>query len=202
MKYLLKYNLALLSLMAVLGSCREEPNYPDEPEINFKRVDVDYRKETNDQGTETGITTALITMVVGFQDGDGNLGLNPLDFEPGTTDPDSQAPFNPGSPYENNFVTDLYIKKPIPGNPTDSAFVKYEFPVQGFDFSGRFQRLTTDDRVEPLEGEIKYTLTGITSEFFNTGDILKFQIYIYDRDTPVPNRSNIVETTPIKLNFN
>lgn len=199
MKYLLKYNVALLLLTAMLSSCREEPDYPNEPEIEFKRVDVEYKKV--DENDPNSIVTALLTMVIGFQDGDGNLGLRPLDNKPDTTDPDSQPPFNQGSPYQKNFITELYIKKPIPGNPSDSAFVKYEFPVQGFDFSGRFQRLTNDDRVETLEGEIKYTLTGITSEFFKPGDIIKFQIYIYDRTTPIPNKSNIVETTPIKLTF-
>jgi hypothetical protein len=195
MKYLLKYNVALLMLTVILSSCREEPNYPNEPEIEFKRVDVEYKSN------ETGITTAILTMVIGFQDGDGNLGLRSLDHSTKTTDPDSKAPFNPGSQYENNFVTELFIKRPVPGSPSDSAFVKYVFPVQGFNFSGRFPRLTSDDRAEPLEGEIKYTLTGVTSEFFRKGDIIKFQIFIYDRNTPIPNKSNIVETTPIKLTF-
>ncbi|MEJ8803996.1 hypothetical protein [Pontibacter sp. H249] len=201
MKYLLKYSTSLLLLLLVLSSCRKEPSYPDTPEIEFLRVETEYRKEVNDSNQETGITTAILTMIVGYQDGNGDLGLRPLDNTPNTSDPDSQAPFQPGSIYENNFIAELFIKRPVPGNPTDSAFVKYELPVAGFDFSGRFRRLTSDDRTEPLEGEIRYTLSSITSEFFKPGDIIKFQIYIYDRNLPVPNRSNIVETTPIKLTF-
>jgi hypothetical protein len=176
----------------MFSSCRKEPNYPDTPEIAFERVEVN-------NTTELGVTTANMTIVVSYRDGDGNLGLRPLDNKQNSADPDSQAPFNPGSPYQNNFITELFIKRPVPGSQTDSAFVKYEFPVQGFDFSGRFRRLTNDNRKEPLEGEIRYSLSSITNEFFKKGDIIKFRIFIYDRNTPIPNKSNIVETRPIKL---
>lgn len=192
MRYLLKYGAALTLLVATLSSCREEPTYPETPQIEFERVDVNYT-------TDFGISTANMTIVVSYKDGDGNLGLNPLN--PNSEEPDSQAPFNAGSPYENNFIAELFIKQPVEGSPGDSAFVRYQLPVEGFDFSGRFQRLTSDERVEPLEGEIRYTLSSITNEFFNPGDIIKFQIYIYDRNTPVPNKSNIIETSPIKLTF-
>ena len=194
MRYLLKYGAALSFMAIAFSSCREEPNYPDAPEIEFERVDVNYTKEF-------GITTANMTIVVGYQDGNGDLGLRPLVTTPGSSDPDSQAPFNAGSPYQNNFIAELFIKKPVQGSPGDSAFVKYQLPVEGFNFSGRFQRLTNDERAEPLEGEIRYTLNSITDEFFNPGDIIKFQIYIYDRNLPVPNKSNIIETRPIKLTF-
>lgn len=194
MRYLLKYGAALILMATALSSCREEPNYPDEPEIEFKRVDVSYKKEF-------GVTTANLTIVIGFQDGKGNLGLRPLDNNPNTSDPDSRPPFNAGSQYQNNFITEMFIKKPVQGSPSDSAFVKFQFPVQGFDFSGRFRRLNNDERVEPLEGEIKYTINSITDEFFKPGDIIKFQIFIYDRNTPIPHKSNTVETRPIKLTF-
>ncbi|GAB3199537.1 hypothetical protein GCM10027293_18690 [Pontibacter aydingkolensis] len=178
-----------------MSSCRKEPSYPDEPQIEFERVDVNYT-------TEFGITTANMTIVISYKDGNGDLGLNPLVSTPGgSSDPDSQAPFNPGSPYEKNFIAELFIKEPVFGSATDSAFVRYQLPVQGFDFSGRFRRLTNDERSEPLEGEIRYSLSSITNEFFKPGDIIKFQIFIYDRNTPIPNKSNIVETRPIKLTF-
>ncbi|MDX5421000.1 MAG: hypothetical protein LPK07_09595 [Hymenobacteraceae bacterium] len=185
MKYLLKYSAALLLPMLVFSSCREEPNYPDEPSIEFRRVEQ-YHFE------EFGIKRDSLILVIGFEDGDGNLGLSRTD------EADKQPPFNPGSPYYNNFITDLYIKRPVPGNPSDSTFVKYQFPVEGFDFSGRFPRLSSDERAETLEGEIRYSLN-MTSDIFRPGDVIKFQIFIYDRTTPIPNKSNIVETTPIKL---
>ncbi|WP_439882287.1 hypothetical protein ACSX1A_03800 [Pontibacter sp. MBLB2868] len=196
MNYLLKYSVALLLLTVLLSSCRKEPHYPDAPTIEFKRVEQFHFNNGNN------IKRDSIVVVVGYQDGDGNLGLRPIDQNPQTTDPDSKAPFDASSDYNNNFITDLYIKKPLfPGSP-DSSFVKFQFPVAGSSFSGRFPRLSNDDREEPLEGEIKYTVNGkngFTSDIFKPGTIIKFEIFIYDRETPVPNKSNVIETSPIKL---
>ena len=185
MRYLLKYGAALSFLMLAFSSCREEPSYPVEPEINFKRVDQFHFEEF-------GIKRDSLVIVIGYQDGDGNLGLSR------SSEADKKPPFNPGSPYFNNFITELFIKRPVAVGSKDSTFVKYVFPVQGFDFSGRFPRLSSDERIEPLEGDIKYSLN-ITSDLFRVGDIIKFQIFIYDRTLPVPNKSNVVETRPIKL---
>ncbi|WP_299823322.1 hypothetical protein [uncultured Pontibacter sp.] len=185
MRYLLKYGAALSFLALTLSSCREEPTYPNEPEIEFNRVEQFHFEEF-------GIKRDSLVLVIGYQDGDGNLGLSR------TGETDKQPPFNPGSPYFNNFITELFIKKPVAIGSSDSVFVKYVFPVEGFDFSGRFPRLSPDERIEPLEGEIKYSLN-ITSDLFREGEIVKFNIFIYDRTTPTPNKSNIIETRPIKL---
>lgn len=185
MRYLLKYGAGLSVLALALSSCREEPNYPIEPEIEFKRVEQFHFEEF-------GIKRDSLVLVVGYQDGDGNLGLSR------TSEEDKQPPFNPGSPYFNNFITELFIKQPVAVGSPDSAFVRYVFPIEGFDFSGRFPRLSSDERIEPLEGDIKYSLN-ITSDLFKEGDIIKFNIFIYDRSLPTPNRSNIIETRPIKL---
>jgi len=187
MKYLLKYSAALLLPLLALSSCREEPNYPDEPRIEFRRVEQFHFQEN-------GIQRDSLVLVVGFEDGDGNLGLTR------SNDPnhaDRQAPFDQ-PPYNNNFITDLYVKRPVAPGSLDSTFVKYQFPVAGFDFSGRFPRLSADERQEPLEGEIKYSLN-ITSDIFRPGEVIKFDIFIYDRTTPLPNKSNVVETRPVKL---
>ena len=178
----LKYGAALSLLALSLSACREEPNYPNEPEIEFKRVEQFHFESF-------GIKRDSLVLVIGYQDGDGNLGLSR------TGEEDKQPPFNPGSQYYNNFITELFIKKPVAVGSPDSVFVKYVFPVEGFDFSGRFPRLSSDERIEPLEGDIKYSLN-ITSDIFSVGDIIKFNVFIYDRAL---NKSNIVETRPIKL---
>ncbi|TXK45287.1 hypothetical protein FVR03_12635 [Pontibacter qinzhouensis] len=186
MKYLFKYSATLVLLLVLFSSCRKEPVYDVVPNIEFKRVE----KSTFD---EFGLKRDRISIVVGFQDGDGNLGLTRTSD---TTHADLRRPFNFGSPYYNNFITKLYIKR-LQQNG-ESRFEEYIFPVQGFDFSGRFPRLSSDDRTEPLEGDIKYSFD-ITSDLFRIGDVIKLDVFIYDRTLPVPNRSNIVTTSEITL---
>ncbi|WP_242928362.1 hypothetical protein [Pontibacter vulgaris] len=185
MKYMLKYSAALLLLMLAFSSCRKAPNYPDTPEIEFKRIEkYSYIKD--------GVPTDTLVFVIGFQDGDGNLGLS------ATSPEDKQAPFNFGSPYYNNFIVKFFRKEQQPDG--SSAFVEYQFPVAGFDKSGRFPRLSTDDRSEPLEGEIRYKME-LTQDLplFDNGNTLKFEIFIYDRTTPTPNKSNVVLTDEVTL---
>ncbi|WP_187264706.1 hypothetical protein [Pontibacter beigongshangensis] len=183
MKYLFKYSTMLVLLLVLFSACRKEPVYDVVPHIEFKRVEKFTFEENRLKRDE-------ISIVIGFQDGDGNLGLSR------TADIDKQPPFDFGSPYYNNFMTKLYIRRLQPNG--EFRFEEYIFPVQGFDFSGRFPRLSTDDRTEPLEGEIKYTLN-ITSDLFNVGDVIKFDVFIYDRTLPVPHRSNTVTTSEITL---
>ncbi|MHC2993658.1 hypothetical protein OB13_19525 [Pontibacter sp. HJ8] len=184
MRYMLKYSIACLLFLLVLSSCRKEPNYDPVPEIEFRRVEQYLFEENN-------VKRDSLVLVIGFKDGDGNLGLSR-----DTASTDWQAPFNPGSAYHDNFVTTMYVK-----NPATSNFEPYPFPIPGFQFSGRFQRLSADDRPETLEGEIKYSINEITSDLFmlGPGAVIKFDVYIYDRNRPVPNKSNVVTTDEIIL---
>lgn len=184
---MLKYGMACLLLLLTLSSCRKEPVYDVVPEIEYRRVEQ-YHFE------EFGVKRDSLVLVVGFKDGDGNLGLSS-----DTASSDWQAPFNPGSIYHDNFVTTMYVR--VQDGAGGFRFEPYPFPVPGFQFSGRFQRLSADERPEPLEGEIKYTINEITSDLFllGPGAVIKFDIHIYDRNSPVPNKSNVVTTEEITL---
>lgn len=186
MKYTLKYSLACLLLALALASCRKEPNYPDVPQISFKRI-------IQTSHDADGLQIDSIFLVVGFQDGDGNLGLSSDDKSE-----DYSFPFEKGSVYENNFQVKLLQQVPDPNNPSEFIFQEYQFPVEGFNLSGRFPRISTDDREEPLEGEIKFGMQ-FTEEFFRPGEVIKFEVFIYDRETPVPNKSNVIESEPVTL---
>ncbi|WP_347158621.1 hypothetical protein [Pontibacter chitinilyticus] len=177
MKYLLKYSLALLAPVLLFSACRKEPNYPDTPEIEFRRVE---------QTTElnNGIQHDDLTLVIGYKDGDGNLGLSKTDSSSGDFDP----PFDVKSPYFNNFFADLQVKR---GN----TYVPY-FENTALNFNGRFPRLSADGRTEALEGEIRYTISSFYSDVFDANDTIRFEIYIYDRSL---NKSNIVYTNDIVL---
>ncbi|MBF9254870.1 hypothetical protein I2I11_16325 [Pontibacter sp. 172403-2] len=177
MKYLLTYSLALLSPVLLFSSCRKEPNYPDTPQIEFRRVE-----QTTDQ--ENGILHDDLTLVIGYKDGDGNLGLSKTDTASGDFNP----PFDLKSPYFNNFFADLQVKR---GN----TYVPY-FENTALNFNGRFPRLSGDGREEALEGEIKYTISSFYSDVFDASDTIRFEIYIYDRAL---NKSNVVYTDDIVL---
>ncbi|MDX5417882.1 MAG: hypothetical protein LPK09_01610 [Hymenobacteraceae bacterium] len=190
MRYMLKYSMACLFLLLALSSCRKEPVYDVVPEIEFRRVEQ-YVFESNNVKRDS------LVLVVGFKDGDGNLGLSG-DRE----SQDLQPPFNEGSVYYDNFHTVMYVRVADPNSASGFRFIPYPFPIPGFQFSGRFGRLSADERPEPLEGEIKYSINEINSAEFpllKPGTVIKFDIYIYDRNTPVPNRSNIVTTDEIVL---
>lgn len=178
MKYLLKYSLALL----LLSSCRKEPNFPDEPQITYNGVEQYTTREPGGRDIDE------LILRIGYQDGDGDLGLsrdrNTEDYRP---------PFNSGSQYEHNFIAELQVKQ-------GDRYIPYPF-VGPLGFSGRFPRLTNGEgRAEALEGEIRYTIESFASDTYDqTGtlsDTIRFQIYIYDRAL---NKSNVILTDDIKL---
>jgi hypothetical protein len=199
MRYMLKYGTACFLMLLAFSSCRKEPVYDVVPEIEFRRVEqyyfIDNPQETN---PARQLRRDSLVLVVGFKDGDGNLGLSDASLRP----EDSNSPFNEGSMYHNNFHTVMYIRVDDPGSSTGYRFEPYPFPIPGFQFTGRFPRLSADERPEPLEGEIKYSINEINSAEFallRPGTVIKFDIFIYDRTTPVPNRSNTVTTDEIVL---
>jgi len=182
MHYLVKYSIALLLTVLLFSSCRKEPQYGDAPEIEFKRIEK-FSYAVN------GVRRDSLVLIIGYRDGDGNLGLNVADINP----EDSEAPFNQGSPFYNNFILKfLEGEEGTDGNITYSPF------LGGFQLEQRFPRISTDDRKEPLEGEIKYTYVA-TETLIEPGTILKFQVQIFDRQTPVPNASNLAVSEPVVL---
>lgn len=176
MKYLLKYSAPLLLLLLAFSSCRKEPTYPNQPEIEFRRVEQ-YTFEKN------RVLQDSLVLVIGFQDGNGDLGLAREDG------PDWDPPFNTGSEYENNFIAELQVKR-------NGQYEPYFPGGSSLNFNGRFPRLSSDGRNEALEGEIRYTIPSFSSDIFNPGDIVRFEVYIYDRAL---NKSNTVTTSDIVL---
>ncbi|AKD04174.1 hypothetical protein POKO110462_11400 [Pontibacter korlensis] len=176
MKNLLKYSTAVLVLALTLGGCREEPNYSDVPEITFDRVEQ-YTY------TKNRVVFDSLVIAVDYQDGDGDLGLSR--GEGGSqTGPDFEPPFNPGSQYYDNFIVNMQVKR---GNTYEPR------PVN---FNGRFPRLSSDEKQEALEGEIRYTITSFTTESYPFRDTIRFEVFIYDRAL---NKSNVVYTDDIIL---
>ncbi|GHA57312.1 hypothetical protein [Pontibacter akesuensis] len=176
MNNMLKYSALLLVLVLVLAGCRKEPNYSDIPQITFDRVEQ-YTYSQNKVLIDT------LFIVIDFQDGDGNLGLS-RGSGGSQTGPDFQDPFNPGSPYFDNYFANLQVKR---GNTYEST---------PFTFSGRFPRLSNDEAPETLEGEIRFTIDSFTTIDYPAGDTVRFEVYIYDRAL---NKSNVVYTDDVVL---
>ncbi len=176
MKYLVRLSLFLLAPV-LFSACRKEPNYPDTPQIEFVRVDQKTEKEN-------GILHDILTLVVSYKDGNGDLGLSKTD----TISGDFEPPFDLKSLYFNNFFADLQVKR-------GDTYVPY-FQNAALNFNGRFDRLSADGRKEALEGEIKYTISSFYSDIFDAADTVRFEIFIYDRAL---NKSNVVYTNDIIL---
>ncbi len=181
MHYILKYSIALLLLVLLFSSCRKEPQYGDAPEIEFKRI------EKYSYINPQGVRTDSLVFVVGYKDGDGNLGLDVKQINA----KDSEAPFNFGSPYYNNFILKFYEGIEQPGGK-----IEYEPYLGGFQLAERFQRISSGDKEEPLEGEIKYSYV-FTEDLIDDNTRFRFEAQIFDRDTPVPNASNLATSEPV-----
>jgi len=186
MHHIVKYSFGFLLSALLFSSCRKEPQYGDAPEIEFKRIEkYSYIDE--------GVRHDSLVFVVAYKDGDGNLGLRPYEANASTTDPDSQPPFEFGSPYHNNFILTFYegIEQP-------DGSLEFEPYLGGFKLTERFQRISTDEREEPLEGEIKYYYV-FTEDLIDDNTVFKFEAQIFDRETPVPNSSNLTTSEPVVL---
>ncbi|MGV3538339.1 MAG: hypothetical protein ACO1OQ_00920 [Rufibacter sp.] len=177
--------LTLFMLVAGLFSCVQDPEFPLEPRITYRGVE----QETKTDPTQ-GVIESLI-LIVRFQDGDGNLGLSADRTKfPG----DFQGPFADNQTTHHNFFT--FVERKVND--------KYE-PLKVFNnqltYHGRFPRVSTEERQEPLEGDIRYNINFVkrsTGSVIKNGDIIRFRMYIYDREL---NKSNEVTSEDIVIKY-
>lgn len=172
----------ILSGLSLLTACIAEPDYPDAPTISFEEIRV----------TPGGIDNLdSVTVVINFQDGNGDLGLSPSN--PEDTLPPYQS-LNPDGTL-NKFRNNIFVTIELTENGT---FEPIELPDgQGFD--GRFPLLNTLDRPTTLEGTISYTIGvfyGIFGSPLDAGDEIRMRVQIADRAL---NESNIIETPTVIL---
>ena len=161
-----KIGCIIVSVMALLVSCEEiSPEYPDEPVVDYQSfgfyISVD----------ELGNKNLIGRLTFDFTDGDGNVGLYPIDDSLSIDQPDT---------VKYNFFLQVHELKgyeyvPLPDE--EGGILKY--------------RITYLDK-QPLKGtmdlDIYYPVI-VTDTFFYT-------FYIYDRDF---NRSNTDTTDVIVL---
>ena len=160
-------NLVIFCLFVILfSSCKKEEKFPIEPHIEFVSL------TKIDNGTPID---SRATIVIHFQDGDGDIGLNEGDIKP---------PFDTASIYHYNFFIDYYKK-------IDGEFQLIQF--EGVTFNQRIPRLS-ESVPESIEGDISIDLDINSYDLSTPYDTIKFQCYIVDRAL---HHSNTVETSEL-----
>jgi hypothetical protein len=177
MKNILLYHSSyFLALLAMGFACNKPPEYPNEPHIEFKGIES---YPVLNQGTKKD----SLIIVTRFEDGDGDLGLSAEEVK--------SPPYTQGN-NDLNYLVETFVKK-----QGATAFEKINLPAT----SGRFFRLSPDNRVGPLEGDLRYSGIKIPMQnIFNlkAGDQVRFRVQIRDRAL---NTSNIVETDAHTIAF-
>lgn len=188
---ILKY--CWLPALLALASCWKEPIFPDEPTIEFSKINNNVHFDDFKQTLVNEITVG-----VNFKDGDGNLGLTEADttgiFERKGTDPATGQPLNK---FYNNYFIEAFIEKNGEFVPANDELVP-GFPLVT---NGRFLPLSPDGKRQAIEGELRFTFEVLGANlplYFQSGDRIKFRVQIVDKSL---NASNTVETDPVQIIF-
>lgn len=152
-------------LPAMFYSCIKQESYPDVPEISYRSFILLF---------DTSAYAKRGVLTFAFQDGKGDIGLQPGDTFP---------PFQRGGDYYYNLVITYFEKQQgqwieIPLDPS---------------FSARIPLLNPDYPGKPIKGFISDTLLLDPAPSFDT---VKFDVFIYDRAL---NKSNTISTPDIRL---
>ena len=181
-------SLGGLALLATgLGGCLKAPEYSTTPSISNNNVRVKRYYPPNPK--DLPIDTVFIT--INYQDGDGDLGL--------TGDEANQPPYAYPSIFNNNYFIEPMVKHP--------GSTQYEMPVvlplnQGIlaagAFNGRFDHITglTDSKDAPIKGTLTRLLILGYQDYFQAGDIVRFNVSIADRALHL---SNVIRTDSIVI---
>ncbi len=170
-------------LAILMSACFNPPDFNDTPEISFESI----------RGVRAvdplGNPQDSITITISFQDGDGDLGLDPAD---------TLTPYQPfivenGVTRVNFFHHNyhLTVKRLENGTPVEVSF------LDGGRIRGRFPVLI--DGSGPIEGQLnfgQYFFVSGSNNTLNTGDTLLFDVQIVDRAL---NISNTITTETIVL---
>lgn len=152
--------------MTLLCACAPRDKFSDVPHIEF----VSLEKIDNGTGLDD-----MANLVIHFQDGDGDVGLN---------DSDTLGVFSKDSIYYYNFFIDYYEKQ-------HGQWTLVELPTP---LHARVPRLS-ESVPESIEGDI--TILTYINNYFSPFDTIKLSCQLVDRAL---NVSNVVETPEIIVN--
>lgn len=184
MAYLKNRFMGLGIVLMSLTGCPSEPEWPVTPFISFQSA------ELISKDRDTVVTT------IRFRDGDGDLGLNTEDLNGLFADTNPNGTVNLNS---YNFWIDIFRKLPTIERWDSISPVVLSSGREFIGFYGRFPRLSDNTKPAPLEGSISHKISAAggfpipsSVQFAD----FKFRIRILDRSR---NRSNRIETTPIRI---
>ena len=164
--------VSLLILFHVYSCKSDEVSFSNVPEISLNEVSLLQDTLGND---------SLIVLVIGFQDGDGDIGL---------TSSDTAAPFNFWSAYFHNLpVTYLVVD-------ASGAFIELKDQL-GAPYGNQHERipvLTPAGKYKAIKGNISIKLSA--NPLLSKPDSLKLKIALIDRAL---NVSNTIQTETIRL---
>lgn len=124
---------------------------------------------------------SLILLVIGFQDGDGDIGL---------TDSDTVSPFNYGSPYFHN----LPVTYLVPNASGDYAELRNQAGEPYGNQHERIPVLTPEGKYKAISGSISIKLSA--NPLLSKPDSLMLKVKLIDRAL---NISNSIQTKVIHL---
>ena len=167
------FSFTLILIGMIISSCRKPDEFPVEPIITFKSVST----IQNLQGYD-----AKIIVVLGFTDGDGDIGYK----QPGENDPIFD---DTTSIYFSNYFARYSILRNGVWLTTESPILPPRDSLEG-----RIPYLTPDSKNKSLKGEISCEFF---TPFFAIQDTFRLDLYIYDRSL---HKSNVVTTAEFIIN--
>lgn len=172
------------------SSCLTPPDFPATPTITFNQINSIYEPPSA-QSSAGGDT---IEFVINFQDGDGDLGLDP--------DEAAAAPYSaPTGGHNNLSKANNFFIQAYKLNKSTGVFQPFVTSNGGYpgENDSTYPRLEAnrDAKPAPLKGTIRYKLRlRLNRTDYVVGDVFKFDVGIMDRAF---HESNIVTTTPVTL---
>ena len=164
---LIKNTLFLFALATILlNSCKEDISFPVIPAIEFK---------------EFVVYTDSAFIEVDFTDGDGNIG-----FESGDTLGQFEYSIDPFNKFHYNFYIDIYQLEnnewtlyDLTPSPTNPGFQPLYY---------RTPKLDPEGNDKNLEGSIRVKLSPFPPIDFSTGDTIRFEVQLADRNLNLSNK--------------
>ncbi len=154
-------------VLFIQSSCSKENIYPIEPVLTYTGF-------VYPEASEKGV------LVLGFTDGDGDIGLSQEDTLP---------PYHSGGGNYHNFFIELYTKE-------DGIYRKVTFPDTTFTFNSRIPRIILDGKSKAIKGELEYTFDLSIMRPFLQSDTIRIEAQIVDRAL---HQSNMVQTPDIPI---
>lgn len=223
MKEVVQYVGLAIMLMFITWGCRDLPTYPNTPSIEYDQVyfkkgeltdslfvSVSFKDGDGDLGLNPDSDTDKPYNAINYTHKTNGERLTYADRNtpPYDTIPPYEFPYYcttysveeadtfyiSQNPNHFNIFVDFYVKKNGQWNLYD--WITANPPQCGETYNGRFPILNRSGQTRPLEGSLKYGITGAGFEVIFKRDTLKLEITIQDRAL---NKSNTVETSEFVL---